>query len=172
VIAINSSYEAVPFADYLIHHDQQWWRAHKDRPALKAFGGKIINVAEIRIADDRRLFIKKRLPEFGLSANPAGVTMKRTTFTGAINLAALLGVTRIVLLGADGKMGAQGRSHHREPHYWWSFKSDRWAAHYKELAGIVEPLRNMGIEVLNASPGSAWNIWPIMTLKDAIDRVN
>ncbi len=165
VIVINSSYETVPFADYLIYHDEQWWRKH--RHLVSAFRGIIINVTKTRQKCERRLFARKASPP-GLARDPQSLTMFRTTFTAAINLAVHLGASRIVLLGADGKMGADGRSHHHAPHTWWKFNTDRWDKHRAELATLIEPLRDLGIDVVNASPGTAWDMWPVMTLKDAI----
>lgn len=167
VIVVNSSYEAVPFADYLIYCDHEWWAAH--RKALEGFGGKIINPTSSHHRCDRRLFVRKIYPP-GLSSDRSALAVRRTTFTGAINLAVHLGAARIVLLGADGKMGADGKSHHHQPHRWWRFKAERWDLHRRELETLVEPLRKLGIDVVNASPGSAWDLWPVMTLDEAIER--
>jgi hypothetical protein len=98
--------------------------------------------------------------------------MRRTTFTAAINLAVHLGAAKIVLLGADGKLGEGGRSHHHTPHAWWKFLVGRWEKHRAELETLVVPLQKLGIPVLNASPGSQWDLWPVMSLREAIALVD
>lgn len=168
VVAVNSSYEIAPFADYLITHDPQWWREHEAR--VQFFKGKIVQPTEFRKYCKRRLFVHKRYPP-GPSVDPSYLAMKRTTFSAAINFAMLQGAARIVLLGADGRMGKDGRSHHHTPHRWWKFRADRWDLHLAELKTFVEPLRKLGVEVINASPGTAWtDLWPVMALEDAIEK--
>lgn len=170
VIVINSSYEALPWASMLICHDPQWWREHKDK--LKAFAGLIIAPSKVSLRCSQRLFMKLQRPP-GLSSDPTALTMLRTTFTAAINVAAHrvgAGGT-IILLGADGKKDQQGRSHHHQRHHWWKENPKRWGIHHDELATLVEPLRERNIDVINASPGSAWaDLWPVMTLEQAIEQ--
>lgn len=168
VIAINSSYQRVPFADYVIGHDKPWWDEHL--PKLKACGfqGRLLAPTEHRVPCTRRLFIHKRYPP--LSSDPGWISMKMTTFSGGINLAVHKGASRIVLLGADGKLGKDGRSHHYAPHKWWKFNPTRWDKHRAELQTAVVPLKLLRIEVINASPGSAWDLWPVMTLEQAIEE--
>lgn len=163
-IAINSSYLRVPFADVLIYDaGGPWWLAHKKD--VGAFVGRI--VAPSRAAPKvcpRRLFVHKVRPP-GLSTDPSSVAMQNTTFSGAINYAVHTAAKRIVLLGADGRMGVdengKPRSHHYPKHSWWTFSATRWAKHHTELSRLVAPLKQLHIEVVNCSPGSAWNLWPI-----------
>lgn len=172
VIVINSSYETVPFADFLITHDAQWWPVHRDALASSKFQGRIVTVTTSRQRDEgRRLFVRQKYPP-GLSSDPSMIAMRRTTFSGAVGLAVHLGAAALVLLGADGRMGADGRSHHHTPHKWWKFLPGRWDKHRAELQTLVEPLRKLGIPVLNASPGSAWDLWPVMTLHEALAQID
>jgi hypothetical protein len=110
---------------------------------------------------------KQRPP--GLAVERNAVMVKRTSLTGAINLAAHLGTRAIVLLGADGKV-TDGKSHHHKPHRW-PVRPGCWDEQKKDLLSIVEPLRLRGIKVINASPGSAWaDLWDVMTLEEAISQ--
>lgn len=167
VIAINSSYETIPFADYLIYHDPVWWKEHKEK--LQAYKGRIVNPNTVHPRCSMRVFLRKEKPP-GLSTSTEAVKMSRTTFTAAINLAVhLTGAGgRIVLLGADGQ-SKDGRSHHHRPHSWWKPNPKRWDIHRDELMTLVEPLQKLSIDVVNASPGSAWSMWPVMTLEQAIN---
>jgi hypothetical protein len=86
----------------------------------------------------------------------------------AINLAYSWGFKRIVLLGFDMKPGPNGEKHHHEDHpkplvqvlvfSEWLHKSHRLAI----------DLKNEGIEVLNATPGSALTCWPLVKLENAV----
>ncbi len=75
----------------------------------------------------------------------------------------------IVLIGADGKFGPNGERNHHTPHQW-KHIDGCWKRHHDELATLVEPLIELGIPVLNASPGSAWgDLWPVVSLEECIN---
>ncbi len=85
----------------------------------------------------------------------------------AINVAAhLIGWSgRIVLLGADGKRHKDGRSHHHAAHPW-PVRPGCWDIQKRDLMEIAPQLN--GVEVVNASPGSAWDVWPIVQIEDVL----
>jgi hypothetical protein len=163
VIAINSSYTAVPWADFVIFADSRWYEVH--RKALDTFAGRIACASSI--SRGPRLLRLHRAKPPGLAADPGTVTIKFTTMTAAINLAAHLGSDRIVLTGADGKVATDGRCHHHAPHPW-KYLPGCWSKQKQDLASLVDPLRKLEIDVVNASPGSALDLWPVMTLQEAI----
>lgn len=166
VIAINSSFPIVPWADLLFFGDLIWWRNNR-AAVLDKFKGRIVSICEMR--DTEVVHVRRRKPP-GLAIEPDELTMKRTSLSGATNLAFHLGASSIVWLGADGKMSGN-RSHHHAPHQNWKHNPDRWPQHYEELKTIVEPLKGRGIPVINASPGTAWDLAPVMTLEQAIQQV-
>lgn len=164
VVAINSSFADVPFADVLIFGDARWWR-HNERAVRKRFKGEIVTVAPVAAKDVQHC---RKVDPPGLSSNPCELTMRRTTTTAAINFLAHKGVARIVVLGMDGKRGDDGRAHHH-PQHPWPQRPDCWAEQRKDLATIAKPLRKLGIELLNASPGSVFaDLWPVVRLADAL----
>lgn len=164
VIVVNSSYQLVPAADFLIFHDSRWWPEHQHR--LKAFAGRIIGFMGAP-GGDRVLRIRRKDVAIGLSAERDALVMGKTTLQPALNLAVLLGARRIVILGADMGPGPDGRTHHHAPHRW-AQKPGCWDEQMKFLAYIVEPLRQAGVDVLNASPVSRLPWWPKVNLKDAL----
>lgn len=184
VIAVNSSWVLAPFADIVFFGDGRWWRAesecsrrlHRGLPEPAAqygelllasgYVGRIVTCAES--VHDRAPILKlhkMRLP--GLSTDPRSVVMRRTSMTAAINLAVHLGVKSIVLLGLDGKPAIDGRTHHHE-HHPWDQRTNCWMEQLEDLASIVRPLLNLGIEVINANPDSAVKLWPIVPLQDCL----
>lgn len=165
VIAINSSWAVVPFAQYLFFGDRRWWTENRDR--IKGFAGKIVTVVELSEAP-HVLWCRKYSPkEFGLSPGPQWLCIRRTSLTAAIELARYLGCIRAVLLGADGKKSADGKTHHHKPHKW-PQKPDCWDEQRKDLEIIAGPLKASGFEILNASPGSAITLWPLVNLSDVL----
>ncbi|WP_409188437.1 hypothetical protein [Bradyrhizobium sp. RDM4] len=168
VIAINSSYALLPFADILFFGDLRWWNDHKDR--LDGFAGRIVTCRKnpgglkgLR----REVFELERQNPPGLALHRSRVIFRRTSYAAAINLAVHLGCAEIVALGLDGKRDAKGRAHHHAPHRW-PTKPACWAEQLAELATLVEPLQQLGVRVRNASPGSAVELWPHVDLEDIL----
>lgn len=163
VVAINSSFEDAPFADVLIFGDARWWR-HNERNVRKRFKGEIVTIAAIK-SDGVKQCRKSNPP--GLSADPCELMMRRTTATAAINFLAHKGVSRIIALGFDGKRSPDGRTHHHPAHPW-PQRPDCWVEQRKDLETIAKPLRKLGIELVNASPGSVLDLWPIVDLREVL----
>lgn len=178
IVAINCSWARVPWADVLFFGDDRFWRHYKTK-VLAGFHGRILTTAS-SASDPRVSRLKNALgpriygrpkPAMLLSENPAAVPMRRTSLIPGINIAALLiGMEgRIVLLGADGRRAKDGRSHHHAPHPW-PVRPGCWDVQVRDLAELAPQLAAKKIEVLNASPGSAWDVWPIVRLDDVLPK--
>jgi len=167
VVAINSSYQCVPFADILFFGDLRWWKEHQG--ALVKFPGRIVTCRKEPggINSRRQVFELERKAPPGLAMRPTEVAFRRTSYVPAINLLVHLGVAEIIALGLDGKPGAQGRSHHHVPHRW-PVKPGCFAEQAVELRSLVEPLVRAGVTLRNASPGSAYDFWPKVALEDVL----
>ena len=160
VIVINSSYEAAPFADFLFFGDASWWETHCRRQALAAFAGRVVTVS-VRAAGPRLLRLRRRVPPPGLSLDRSCAVSERTSLQGAINFAVHLGVKRIVLLGADMRRADDDRSHHHSPHPRPNKPGNQtWDIQMAQLRLAVEPLRQLGIDVVNTSPITRIDWWP------------
>jgi hypothetical protein len=161
VIAINSSYEAVPFADLLFFADSRWWNNNVDH--LANWAGRIATVST-RFTDSRFLRLRRRVPNTeprkgpigpGLAIEPNAVVACRTSLQGGMNIAFHLGANRIVLIGADMGRAPDGSTHHHTPHPWNNKPGNRtWDIQMSELALIAAPLRERGVIVVNSSPTS------------------
>jgi hypothetical protein len=163
VIVINSSCYCAPWAEFLFFGDARWWR--ENRAGCDAFQGRILTTAATH--DPRALRLKKRLPEHGFATAPDELTWRRTSLAATLNVIGHLRPDRVVLLGADGRFSKDGRRNHHAPHKW-AHRNGTWEDQRAELALTVKPLRALGIDVLNASPGSALPFWPIVTLEDML----
>lgn len=170
VIVINSSYEVAPFAQYLFFGDNRWHVEHQDRPAFVAFREKATIVT---VSDPASGFYLKKLnrtipnkAETGLSTDRVSLSSQRTSFHGAINLAAMLGATQIILLGLDGKRSPEGVSHHHRPHKWPTKPGIiTWEYQKTQLRHTVAPLAAMGVRVYNTNPNSSFDFWPFEPLE-------
>lgn len=166
VIVVNSSYEAFPEADFLIFGDSRWFTHHQKK--VETFKGRIVSVSSVA-RHSRLLRLNRKRPP-GFSKEPNAATIQFTTLTCALNLAIHLGVKKIVLLGADGK-ATDGKTHHHSPHPWKQLNGC-WDKQKKDLVWAAAELKQIGIECVNASPGSAWaDLWPIVNLEDCLDYV-
>lgn len=168
VIAINCSHEIVPWADFLIFADSRFF--HHYRQKILGFKGRIVS-ASTTVSGPPKIHRMHRKATPGLATDTGSVAIKLTTVTAAINLAVHLGVRAIVLLGADGKKAADGRTHHHADHPWRQLNGC-WDKQKADLRAVANDLIKLRIRCINASPGSAWaDIWPVMSLPEAIESL-
>jgi len=169
VIAINSSVYAVPWADFLYFGDWRWWNEPDNRAAVANFRGRVVTVSRM-CSEDRKVLMCRADKPPGLARQHDSLMQKFTSLTAATNLAAHLigpGGT-IVWLGADGKLAADGRSHHHPPHRW-PHRAGCYDKQHADLVTIVPSLRALKITAYNASPGTAWgDLLPVISLQDIV----
>jgi len=167
VIAINSSAYAVPWADILYFGDWRW--SEDNRAAIASFPGRVVTTSRM-VGGDRKVLVCGKTNPPGLAIERNSLMQRRTSLTAATNLAAHLvgrGGT-IVWLGADGRLAADGRTHHHKPHRW-RHKPGCYDIQKADLVTIVPSLKAMGIAAYNASPGTAWaDLLPVISLQEAL----
>ncbi|AEH88191.1 methyltransferase domain-containing protein [Mesorhizobium opportunistum] len=163
VIAINSAWRTYPHADVLFFADSRWWtKFHPD------FAGLIVTTCEW--SDKRIRNLKKIAPGKGLAESPDRLALQTTSVTGAINLAVHFGAARIVLLGVDGQI-VQGRRHHHDEAYPWPLVKGCFDKHAAEFKAIAPSLAKLGVEVINANPNSAIDVWPKLSFGDVVSML-
>lgn len=171
VVVVNRSFVTYPEADILIFADANCWTWYRD--GIANFKGRVVTVYDHkpsgRFPERFEQYRKTRPPI--LSADPNCITLQRTTTTGAIHVLAHLGVKLIVTLGLDGKFGADGSSHHHGAHPK-PANAKSWAKHAVELHSVKPSLAALGVTVLNASPNSAHDAFPIVSLEDAVAHID
>jgi hypothetical protein len=160
VIAINSSFAKVPFADVLFFGDARWW--NENRNSAIGFEGDLVTTAEELKGHAKLSVFKKTL---AWSDDPNAAFVRRTSVTGAINWAFHhWSARRFVLLGVDGGP-VKGVTHHHAPHKW--TLPSTWAVDQrKDFEALDGALKSRGAEVINASPGSSVPFWPVMRLAE------
>jgi hypothetical protein len=169
VIAINSSVYNLPWADFLYFGDWRWWFEPDNRAAVAGFRGRVVTVSRLCSEDKKVLMCRCAKPP-GLALAHDSLMQKWTSLTAATNLAAHLigpGGT-IVWLGADGRLAADGRSHHHQPHRW-PHRAGCYDKQHADLVTIMPSLRALKIAAYNASPGTAWgDLLPVISLQDVV----
>jgi len=118
---------------------------------------------------DPEIFMLRQSMQGGLSDNPGELRNGRSSGYHAIDMAALAGAARIILLGYDGRVGTNEKMHWFGDHPVPS-QSNVIAELGRSLRQLAKPLADRGIEVLNASPGSAVDAFPRVTLDEALQR--
>lgn len=161
-IAVNNSYKLAPWATSLFAADGRWWHWHKGVPSfiglkysLTLSASKWPGVQVLRNAGSS-----------GLETDPTGLRNGRNGAYQAVNLAIHFGAKRIILLGVDMKTGPKGEEHWHGEHP--NKSRSPYPLFIKYFRTMVNPLNDLGVEVLNCSPGSALDAFPKLPLREVV----
>lgn len=163
VIAINDAFRIYPTADLLYFCDRRWWDGQHGREvAVRAAHIGMIATLESDILGVLRL---RNTGERGYDGSRDALRTGRNSGYQAMQVAMKLGVRRIVLFGFDFRVTG-GRTH-------WGSRPERQqpADFARALAGemlpcfadLVPVAQSLGVEVVNASPGSRLTLWPAVS---------
>ncbi len=160
VLAIKDAIRLAPDADCWYGCDAKFWQYYGDRIAFD--GPKYaLDPGAAKWAQ-----VLRNTGCNGLSVDPTGLRTGKHSGAQAIGLAVLLGATRIVLLGYDLQADAQGHEHFVKRPY--SQSAPPFSAFLPWYETVVDPLRELGVEVINASRVSALKTFPRMPLAEAL----
>jgi len=166
VIAINDAYRLAPWADVLYAADAKWWNWYQ---GVSLFTGPKYSISSRETVTWPDVQTLQNTGPVGLEIEPTGL---RAGFNGgyqAINLAVHFGAKRIVLLGYDMTLGPAGEGH------WFGDHPDGKVSPYAQMREafntLIEPLAEIGVEVVNCSRRTALTAFPRMSLEEAIAQV-
>lgn len=190
-IAINDAYLWADWADILYAADSSWWADHargipkpmlrlsaaEVRERFEAFGGDRCSIQNsgTNIEDARVHLLRnakvdsngRGIHSDGLSRNPDALVTGSHGGWQALNLAVLAGTKTPILVGFDGQVAKDGRTHwsggHPQP-----TPEAAYAVYRKSFSMGEADLKAAGIRVLNASPGTAIDTFPKMDLQAAL----
>lgn len=160
VIAINAAYELAPWADVLYCCDASFWR---QRGGVPSFAGLKYSV---EVTPEK--FGVHRLTNTGMNGlelDPSGLRTGKNSGYQAINLAVHLGASRILLLGYDLRM-VQGRQRFTTTYA--GGNATLYPQFIEKFQTLVEPLNDLGVEVVNCTKSSALKCFPMQSLRDAL----
>ena len=118
VIAVNSTYRLAPWADVLYACDRSWWT--RERDGVAKYHGMKWSIDRTRSGLESSTKVEDKGPgisvlrntgESGLESSPLGLRTGRNSGYQAMNLAWHLGARRIILLGYDMRLAADGAKH-------------------------------------------------------------
>ncbi len=186
-IAINDAYLLAPWADVSHAADAHWHRWHTDGIAMPllglradqvcarwaAFAGQKCTIENNgqNVADEAVHILKNahgKVHGVGLSCDPRALVTGRNSGFQALNLAILAGAKRIILLGFDGKVGADGKTHwfgsHPRP-----TPDAAYHLYRQAMSAALRDIESAGVTVLNCSANSAIDTFPKIDLEVALN---
>lgn len=158
-----------PWADVLYWADKHWCdgnnRLEPNAPRFHLHTGKYkITRAPADKAGHHDVKVVRFNPKLDFSTDPAQLAGVDSG-SNAINLAALFGAKRIILLGFDmhgDNWDGRARDAHKDGSYKTRFMPS--------IARMAVPLQKMGVEVLNATPKTALGCFPLVKLEDVLAK--
>jgi hypothetical protein len=153
LIAINNTYQLAPWAYMLYACDHNWWAHYRPE-----FSGLKVTQDE-RAAQEFGVLRVPSVDEPGLSLDPLRIHQGGNGGYQAINLAALLGAARIILLGYD-MHGDHWHGQHVGMNNPDAGNFKRWIAAFRTIESPVP--------IINCTPGSALDCFPTAQLEDTL----
>ena len=169
VIAVNDAYRMAPWADVLYACDARWWNWHAK--ALSGFEGLRfgLHVPNATVLNGCQVTMLRNAGPRGLSNSPDAVCHGSNSGYQAVNVAVHLGASRIVLLGYDMQPSKDGRVHwfgqHAIPQ---ATSRPPFEAFKAAFESLRKPLKDLGIEVINATRETALTTFPRVTIDEAL----
>lgn len=172
IVGINQSMFDVPFCHAGISIDRPFIQNHRGR--LEEIAKRL----ELFLAWPKtrpmpfpvpQATFLARIPRHGFSEELDSVHSLSTSGFSALNLALLKKAKRIILFGYDYGL-RNGRHHYHDSHgrlYNRIFDS-QWGSWSMRYNRTVDQLKTFGVEVLNATPGSAIGAFPIISHDEAL----
>jgi hypothetical protein len=144
VVAVSDAFRLAPWADAMCSSDAKWW-AHN--PAAKEFAGLKFTAS----------------PDFRPVAGVERMQVSSGTNSGLLGImvAVNLGAKRVLLCGFDMR-GAHYFGKHPEP------LKNTTEARYQTMMRQFRSYRPRGVKIINCTPGSSLNVYPLSTLEDCL----
>lgn len=172
VMAVCDAWRMVPWADALYASDAVWWQ-HPDAGARGFAGEKWSSHGtdprspndKVAIARQFGVNLVEGRNGKGFSIDPSCIHYGSNSGFQAVNLAILFGARRIALVGFDMRT-VNGRRHFFGDHP----RGLRNTTGYEHFIAAFERAATMlpaGVEIVNATPGSALTCFPRIDIDDA-----
>lgn len=177
VVGCNDAFKLDPkgeWVDWLVFGDKRWFAWNREELALWPNRERVVccvpqlldGVAE---AWPWLKVLRRDEARFGLSVEQDTVCWNRGTGGTAINVAYLLGAPRIVLLGFDMRVVDS-------EHNWHAYhqKEERPQIYQNSVRPFLKPMSDAmkvtGLQIANATPGSALDVFPIVRLEELLEK--
>lgn len=177
VLAIKETIGIAPWADVVYGCDAPWWAHRRGLPEFKGLKLAYHHHALDRFSDLRRveipdkhggMLLLDKIGAVGAGGAGQGNGGGHSGFQ-ALNLAVQFGAKRILLVGYDlsdrGGVHFYGRNNWSKANNPASDQLARWA---KTMDGLASQLKEIAVEVLNASRDSAMRAFRKVTIEQAL----
>jgi uncharacterized Rossmann fold enzyme len=179
VIGVNNAFTLGPWVDIIFFGDMGWWERERLN-VLRHPGIVVTCLPGDKFKDIKRVKQVPRDKVPGLHIRTRNkVNWNENSGGAAVNLAVLLGASRIVLLGFDFKTDKERGF--RQGHNWHNFHTggpaqdiyrSKFLKGFRQMAKDLESMNaggwHRGVEILNATPGSALDVFPMVALEDTL----
>lgn len=155
-----------PWADVLYAADTKWWKFEKGAPQFKGLKYSIEEMPGVPQRHWPDVNILRNTGAEGLETDPTGLRTGYNSGAQAINLAVHLGAKRIVLIGFDCWRGANGHQNWFTGHP--THIDSPYPIFLQGFAAMVDPLKDAGVEVINASRFTVLTAFPRVPLEEAL----
>jgi hypothetical protein len=176
VIGTNNAFELGDWVDYNFFMDVGWWQRNRD--AAAGYKGVLItdNPDYQKIITEPFVERVIRYNTYGLDISKRdGIPWNKNSGAGAVNIAAIMGAKRIILLGFDMKPveGAPNRGNnwhdkHKSPPDPNQYK--KFLRYFDVIKTDLDKLNANGhnLQIINCTPDSALRVFPTMRLEDVL----
>jgi hypothetical protein len=165
-IVVNATYQKMPGANVLYSGDFMFWRTYIAKIRASKFKGELWtqdNSAAARWPDIKRI---KGGNRGGLGKDV--IHQNGNSGAQAINFAFIKGFRRMILLGFDMKLGPNGEKHHHPDHPSPCVQAQTFDEWLKKFGPLAADLKKEKVEVLNATPGSALKLFPMVDWREVL----
>jgi len=156
-------YKPHPWVDICWFGDERWYRWH--RKWLRKYPGLLCCCKEKMHGKDGIFGVCRGKPQ-GIDIRPRFVAWNKSSGASAINFAYHLGVKRIILLGFDMRRVDDSPNWHDDHP---APLKNPYVRFLKPFPIIAKEAKELGLEIINATPGSALECFPIMTPQEVLD---
>ncbi len=173
VVGCNDAFRLGEWVDWLVFADRRWWMWNSDEVAQWKNRERVVSLVP-QLLDERiekwpwLKILRRDEGRFGLSVEQDTCCWNRGCGGAAINVAYLLGAAQIVLLGFDMRMVQE--SHNWHGHHQ---KQERPQIYQNSMIPFLKPMSDAmkvtGLQIVNATPRSAMDLFPVMTLEEVLE---
>jgi hypothetical protein len=176
VITINDSWRMAPFADVNYFCDANWWmdqvgRNRRSVDQVFSFHDAIYRcfwvTGSAQFNSHPQVHALRFTGQMGLEKAPDALRHGNNSGYQTIGIAYHYGARRIVLLGYD-MQAVNGKTHWHQEERPDDFRRVMRESMLPMFEHLREPLLDAGVEVINATPGSALTVWPHVPLEEIL----
>jgi hypothetical protein len=174
VVGCNDAFKLGTWVDWCVFADKRWF--HWNENELERWPNRERLICLVpQLLEERNVkwpwlkILRRDEARFGLSVEQDTICWNRGCGGAAINAAYLLGAARIVLLGFDMRM-VDGKHNWHDNHQ----KAERDKIYQNSMMPFLKPMSDAmkvtGIQIANATPGSALNLFTTVPLEELLKK--